>query len=454
MTVIGVPALRDRRRPDAEHAVVGRAALAVAVGEEQDLVARAWARRRRSRRWPGRLFDPERPVGRARAREREPVDAGHEVALVGLRPACPARLLRSPAGAPRRRCAASSCQPACRPSRSPRRRTSVTRVVGTSVELGPSTRTVTVTAAAAEPDEGAAATASAARQMSAQTTAIARAARRTSGVNAMHDRPTPFHEGLCGRAVGAGLLASGPILPRLPGSRWRASGVRPNGTRAADFPGHSGGSAPESHRLPMPPTDDGAIVALCHTHRSGHDRQPDPHLHALGDGGETHLGDRSRVRKDDPRIEAYGSVDELGAHLGVALTLPGLPARTARWLRRIQNDLFDVGADLAVPPDRTRASACASSRSRSPGSRRAATRSTRSSSRCARSCCRAGRRRRRGCTSAAPSAGAPSAASSRSATHASAEALPLPQPPQRPALHPRARRQRRRRAALGAGRNR
>jgi cob(I)alamin adenosyltransferase len=69
----------------------------------------------------------------------------------------------------------------------------------------------------------------------------------------------------------------------------------------------------------------------------------------LGDGGETHLGDMSRVAKTDPRIEAYGEVDELGAHLGVALALPDLPQRTAEWLRRIQNDLFDVGADLAVP---------------------------------------------------------------------------------------------------------
>jgi cob(I)alamin adenosyltransferase len=69
----------------------------------------------------------------------------------------------------------------------------------------------------------------------------------------------------------------------------------------------------------------------------------------LGDGGETHLGDMSRVRKTDGRIEAYGDVDELGAHLGFALTLSGLPEHTAQWLRRIQNDLFDLGADLSVP---------------------------------------------------------------------------------------------------------
>jgi cob(I)alamin adenosyltransferase len=68
-----------------------------------------------------------------------------------------------------------------------------------------------------------------------------------------------------------------------------------------------------------------------------------------GDSGETDLGDRSRVAKDDPRIEAYGAVDELGAHLGVALTLADLAPRTAEWVRHIQNDLFDVGADLAVP---------------------------------------------------------------------------------------------------------
>lgn len=69
----------------------------------------------------------------------------------------------------------------------------------------------------------------------------------------------------------------------------------------------------------------------------------------LGDAGDTHLGDMSRVPKTHPRIEAYGTVDELNAHLGVALTLAGLPERYVPWLRHVQNDLFDVGADIAVP---------------------------------------------------------------------------------------------------------
>ncbi len=69
----------------------------------------------------------------------------------------------------------------------------------------------------------------------------------------------------------------------------------------------------------------------------------------LGDGGETHLGDMSRVPKTHPRIEAYGAVDELNAHIGVALAGGSLPEQYAAWLRRVQNDLFDVGADLSVP---------------------------------------------------------------------------------------------------------
>jgi cob(I)alamin adenosyltransferase len=74
----------------------------------------------------------------------------------------------------------------------------------------------------------------------------------------------------------------------------------------------------------------------------------------LGDGGETHLGDMSRVPKTDPRIEAYGTVDELNSQLGVALTTDGLDDQHAGWIRHIQNDLFDVGADIAAPEDPAR----------------------------------------------------------------------------------------------------
>ena len=69
----------------------------------------------------------------------------------------------------------------------------------------------------------------------------------------------------------------------------------------------------------------------------------------LGDGGETHLGDMSRVPKTHPRVEAYGTVDELNAQLGLVLTLDHLPDGWPEWLRRVQNDLFDVGADVSVP---------------------------------------------------------------------------------------------------------
>jgi cob(I)alamin adenosyltransferase len=67
-----------------------------------------------------------------------------------------------------------------------------------------------------------------------------------------------------------------------------------------------------------------------------------------GDAGETSLGDGSRVRKDDLRIEAYGAVDELNSVLGLVLA-GELPAEFRPWLEQVQNDLFDVGADLSVP---------------------------------------------------------------------------------------------------------
>src|SRR5581483_11037981 len=71
----------------------------------------------------------------------------------------------------------------------------------------------------------------------------------------------------------------------------------------------------------------------------------------LGDGGETHLGDMSRVPKTHPRIEAYGTIDELNSQIGVTLTVEGLPEQYGEWLRRVQNDLFDLGADISVPED-------------------------------------------------------------------------------------------------------
>ena len=70
-----------------------------------------------------------------------------------------------------------------------------------------------------------------------------------------------------------------------------------------------------------------------------------------GDAGDTHLGDMSRVPKTHPRIEAYGTVDELNSHVGLALTLEDLPDGWSEWLSRIQNDLFDVGADISAPED-------------------------------------------------------------------------------------------------------
>jgi cob(I)alamin adenosyltransferase len=67
-----------------------------------------------------------------------------------------------------------------------------------------------------------------------------------------------------------------------------------------------------------------------------------------GDQGDTALGDGSRVPKDHPRIAAYGNVDELNAVLGL-LIASQVDLPEADLLRSIQNDLFDVGADLAVP---------------------------------------------------------------------------------------------------------
>src|SRR5437868_14243169 len=74
-----------------------------------------------------------------------------------------------------------------------------------------------------------------------------------------------------------------------------------------------------------------------------------------GDQGETALGDGTRVPKNHPRVVAYGTVDELNSVLGVLLAqIPAL--HEAELIRSIQNDLFDVGADLCLPQSASRPS--------------------------------------------------------------------------------------------------
>ena len=68
-----------------------------------------------------------------------------------------------------------------------------------------------------------------------------------------------------------------------------------------------------------------------------------------GDAGSTHLGDMSRVAKTDPRLVAYADTDEANCAIGVAVALGSPPPEMADLLRSIQNDLFDVGADLCNP---------------------------------------------------------------------------------------------------------
>jgi cob(I)alamin adenosyltransferase len=68
-----------------------------------------------------------------------------------------------------------------------------------------------------------------------------------------------------------------------------------------------------------------------------------------GDAGETRLGDMSTTTKTDPRLQAYADVDEANAHLGLALAQGELDADVVTLLTRVQNDLFDVGADFCTP---------------------------------------------------------------------------------------------------------
>ena len=69
-----------------------------------------------------------------------------------------------------------------------------------------------------------------------------------------------------------------------------------------------------------------------------------------GDDGTTSLGDMSRTSKNDPRLEAYATVDEANSSIGVVLALGQISdPQIVKLLIRVQNDLFDVGADLCTP---------------------------------------------------------------------------------------------------------
>jgi cob(I)alamin adenosyltransferase len=68
-----------------------------------------------------------------------------------------------------------------------------------------------------------------------------------------------------------------------------------------------------------------------------------------GDDGTTALGDMSRTSKTDPRLIAFADVDETNSQLGVVQATAGVPSDVSAVLHRIQNDLFDVGADLCTP---------------------------------------------------------------------------------------------------------
>jgi cob(I)alamin adenosyltransferase len=71
-----------------------------------------------------------------------------------------------------------------------------------------------------------------------------------------------------------------------------------------------------------------------------------------GDDGTTGLGDGSRTPKDAPRVEAYGTVDELNSTVGLVLAMRGLPPAVVTCLTEVQHDLFDLGGELCIPGHR------------------------------------------------------------------------------------------------------
>jgi len=68
-----------------------------------------------------------------------------------------------------------------------------------------------------------------------------------------------------------------------------------------------------------------------------------------GDDGTTGLGDGHRIAKDHPRVEAYGSIDELNSQIGMVLAVADIPAAVRECLVEVQHDLFDLGGELCIP---------------------------------------------------------------------------------------------------------
>lgn len=115
------------------------------------------------------------------------------------------------------------------------------------------------------------------------------------------------------------------------------TGDRP-GDRAGDKPGDGGGDKPGDRAAEAAGgarRDQPVVLSRIYTR--------------TGDDGTTALGDASRTTKTDPRLAAYADVEEANSAIGVAVSMGALPEGVAALLRRVQNDLFDVGADLCAP---------------------------------------------------------------------------------------------------------
>ena len=194
----------------------------------------------------------------------------------------------------------------------------------------------------------------------------------------------PFHEGFLGLWSEAGLLAPGPTISRLPGiASSRSQWLR--GVRACELASPVTVAGPRRIHtgFPWPPTPisiSAAVYPPVEAHPAILVTVNLTRIYTkLGDGGETHLGDMSRVSKNDPRIEAYGTIDELNALIGLALATADARRADGRRASSTSRTTCSISAPTCRCRRPTSASGCASCPSRPRGSRRRATRSTRRS---------------------------------------------------------------------------